>query len=258
MTNKPLKRKESAIDFVFLLFLLWNQPGIFKKKKKKKEDPNPHCSSGAAVQQMNIGSCWATSLCAFVCAPLSVKQGTAHKQKRLYLNKKINWINNKSNRCDRVWTAWSEQRVNICMFWFTLDNVNQNMCVRKFVFAWEFFSCGTHIMGGGVGVCVWLLCPEMTDERFALIFEQSALASLSAEAMLFLRVREAEEECIARVTPIAKKLQVGEYCRFRAPGISAVWLMSLWDLPGDRKENYSVHSTPSGYCLVTTLNWILL
>lgn len=61
-------------------------------------------------------------------------------------------------------------------------------------------------------VCVrtCLLCPEMTDERFASIFEQSALASLSVEAMLFLRVGEAEQECIACVTPIAKKLQVRE------------------------------------------------
>lgn len=209
---------------------------------------------------MNICSYWATSFCVCVCVrpPLSVKQGIAHKQKRLYLNKKF--IESTTNLIDVTECEMLDQSKESTFACSSFHWTTSGLCVRKFVFAWEVFSCGTHIMGGDVCVCVWLwlLCLEMTDERLALIFEQSALASLSVESMLFLRVREAEEKCVARVTPIAKKLQVGEYCRFRAPGISAVWLMSLWDLPGDRKENYSVHITQSGYCLVTTLNWILL
>ncbi len=48
-----------------------------------------------------------------------------------------------------------------------------------------------------------LLYPGMTDERFASIFEQSSLASLSVEAMLFLRVGEEEQKCVACVTPVA-------------------------------------------------------
>lgn len=48
------------------------------------------------------------------------------------------------------------------------------------------------------------------DERLALIFEQSALASLSAEALLFLGAGEASP-----VTPVAKKLQLLSMRRFR-------------------------------------------
>lgn len=60
------------------------------------------------------------------------------------------------------------------------------------------------------GVCTSQLCPELTDESFASIFEQSALASFSVEAMLFLRVCEAKQICIACVALVAKKLQVRE------------------------------------------------
>lgn len=59
-------------------------------------------------------------------------------------------------------------------------------------------------------MCTSQLCPELTDESFASIFEQSALASFSVEAMLFLRVCEAKQICIACVALVAKKLQVGE------------------------------------------------
>lgn len=58
------------------------------------------------------------------------------------------------------------------------------MCVRKTIFAWELW----HYPSVCLCVLTCLLCPEMTVERFASIFEQSALASLSVEAMLFLRV----------------------------------------------------------------------
>jgi len=56
-------------------------------------------------------------------------------------------------------------------------------------------------------ICMSALGPEMTDERFASIFEQSTLIFLSVESMLFLRDWEAEPKCIAHVILVAQKLQ---------------------------------------------------
>lgn len=70
----------------------------------------------------------------------------------------------------------------------------------------ECFSYDTHTLS--VHVCVYVsVVSEMTDERFTSIFEQSVLAFLSVEAMLFFKSLRDRAE-IACVTPVAEKLQV--------------------------------------------------
>lgn len=59
----------------------------------------------------------------------------------------------------------------------------------KMIFARECFSCAhkhTHC-SRHARIYTSRLCPELTDESFASIFEQSALASFSVEAMLFFK-----------------------------------------------------------------------
>ena len=104
----------------------------------------------------------------------------------------------------------------------------------------------------GVCVCV-CVCPELTDERFASIFEQSALASLSVEATLFLRDGEAQQKYIASVTPGANEVIV---ISFRAAGVSAVRLAR--GQGGRNSEVILNNGMKPGVCPATTSSLILL
>ena len=145
---------------MWVLVWVWSSGYADKEKKKNKQMFLGHFFFPAFHEDKSIGS-------------------TQRKGKKMLI-----W----------VWNRQSEQRVNIRLFLFWLDNI---WCVRKMVIPAVLQFC--------VCVCVWVCVCVSRDDRWEVCIniwtKRSGISFCWGHAVFFLRVWEAEQKCIACATP---------------------------------------------------------